>query len=429
MNDTPEASHHDFATLDVCWERGDAAPGRPVAVEVTFVPATPRLTPGERPPLSIGLAIDRSGSMAGGKLEAARRAAAGVLESLRDGERFAAAAFDDEVVDVTPSVALDDRARLEIRGRLAGIETRGMTALFDGFARAAELVARGGAPAGHDSWVLVLSDGMGNRGITEPAALREHAAALADRGIRTITVGIGADYLADQLTALADGGAGEFHHASIPDEIVEIVLGELRGLRSVAARDLRLAVSCAGAGRRLLLGGDVSRAAGETRFDRVATGRGVRVVLLVWPSGDALRAEADASWENPDASRGTARCAASCPTGGQRDVALALRAARLWHAGIVARALELNERESYAEAARWVQRAQAELAGYMEGLPLDEVRALVDSLDEIALRAGRRWRTLGHREAYTLSTKILRGKSDLRASAPRTVRDAIARDD
>ena len=84
-------------------------------------------------------------------------------------------------------------------------------------------MALGGGSQNADSWVLVLSDGMGNHGLTEPMPMRRHASGLAERGIRTITVGIGSDYQADQLTALAEGGQGEFHHASQPDEIVEIV--------------------------------------------------------------------------------------------------------------------------------------------------------------------------------------------------------------
>jgi hypothetical protein len=56
------------------------------------------------------------------------------------------------------------------------------------------------------------------------------------------------DYEAVQLTALSDGGAGEFHHATNPNEILEIIFAELKALRVTAARDLRLTVT-AHAGR------------------------------------------------------------------------------------------------------------------------------------------------------------------------------------
>jgi hypothetical protein len=99
------------------------------------------------------------------------------------------------------------------------------------------------------------------------------AATIAEDGIRTITVGIGADYEAAQLTALADGGGGEFHHATNPGEIVEIVLGELRAMRVIATRDLRLRLTVRGARRWPLLGGDARQQGdrGRARFDRAST--------------------------------------------------------------------------------------------------------------------------------------------------------------
>src|SRR5687767_11187100 len=98
-------------TLSFHWEQVERPASRPIALEITF--AAPDEMPDESSslPLNVGLAIDRSGSMAGAKLDAARRAAVGVLEALRDGERFAAASFDGDVTDVTPSLRLDDATR------------------------------------------------------------------------------------------------------------------------------------------------------------------------------------------------------------------------------------------------------------------------------------------------------------------------------
>ena len=335
--------------LSIAWEQSTFAHNRPVALEVTFTAPTIDESAAPRLPLNVGLAIDRSGSMAGEKLAAARQAAVGVAESLRNGERLAATAFDSDVIDIAPSLALDDAVRARIAGRIREIQPGGSTALFDGFARAAELAARGGRPSETDSWVIVLSDGMGNHGLTDPAAMRVHTASLADRGIRTITVGIGDDYEAAQLTALADGGAGEFHHATNPNEIVEIVLAELKALRVTSVRDLRFMVN-AHSPRWRLLGGEQYQNGDhrEARFDRVSSGRTIRAVALFWPTGGATlpRASVDATWADRDgvsqfgsASSNTAEAPSS------RDIDLAVRAARLWHSSIVSRALELNEQK------------------------------------------------------------------------------------
>src|SRR5262245_22839171 len=131
-------------TLTFGWEQANDASGRPIALELTF--RAPDAVPDEstRLPLNVGLAIDRSGSMQGEKIHAARQAAVGVLEALQDGERFAAAAFDTHVFDVSDSVRLTDKMRAHIRRKIESLVAGSSTALFDGFTRTAELVALGG---------------------------------------------------------------------------------------------------------------------------------------------------------------------------------------------------------------------------------------------------------------------------------------------
>ena len=415
--------------LTARWEQVDRPGDRPIAIEITF--RAPDASPDESPrlPLNVGLSIDRSGSMAGDKLAAARRAAEGVVDALNDGERVAAAAFDDHVIDVTPSVRLDDSSRARIRQRIQELESGRSTALFDGFTRAAELVAMGGAAGEGDSWVIVLSDGMGNHGLTDPAAMRTHAGALAEKGIRTISIGIGDEYQADQLTALAEGGSGEFHHASRPDEIVEIVLGELRALRAIAARDLCIRVDAHRAEGWLLVGGNARQQDGrvEAHFDRVSTGRVARAVLILWP-GPGDRISIGATWLDREQRRQAVELEATtvgAPLG--RDVPLAVRAARLWHAHIVAKALELNERGEFEKAETWLRRARREFSSYVEGLP--EMSELLHALARLENRVGREWQTVSHREAYVMAKKAMLSKLDLREDAPASYRAALDLDD
>jgi hypothetical protein len=100
----------------------------------------------------------------------------------------------------------------------------------------------------------------------------------------------------------------------------------------------------------------------------------------------------------------------------QRDVDLAVRAARLWHARIVARALELNERGEHRRAESWVGRSRREFRRYVAGLP--GVGDLVESLDRLVDRVGREWRTVSHRESYVMARKVMMGKPELREEAP-----------
>ena len=75
----------------------------------------------------------------------------------------------------------------------------------------------------------------------------------------------------------------------------------------------------------------------------------------------------------------------------ERDVPLAVRAARLWHAHIIARALELNERGEFEQAETWIRSAHREFRSYVDGLP--EMSDLLDALQRVENRVGREWKT------------------------------------
>ena len=69
-----------------------------------------------------------------------------------------------------------------------------------------------------------------------------------------------------------------------------------------------------------------------------------------------------------------------------RNIDLAVRAARIWHASIVARALELNEKGEHRRAESFVNRARRDFTVYVAGLP--NVADLIDSLHQLAHRVG-----------------------------------------
>jgi hypothetical protein len=260
--------------------------------------------------------------------------------------------------------------------------------------------------------------------------MKAHAAELATRGIRAITIGIGADYQAQQLTALSTGGDGAFHHASEPGEISEIVLGELKAFGTATVNRLSLSLEVSGMTEWTLLGGHAEQSGtrrGTVRFDRIGAGQNVRVVALGRPIRGTPTVQIHATWLDEQLRSGSASLtsvAEQAPV--ERDVELAGRAARLWHAHIAARALELNERHEYERAVAFVQERRRAFRAYTEGLAgMDELN---NELRRLENRVARHWGTLGHREAYVMAEKRLQGKSDFRAFAPSTLREAMDRD-
>jgi Ca-activated chloride channel family protein len=132
------------------------------------------------------LVLDRSGSMGGWKMVAARRAAARIVDTLGGDDRFAVLAFDFET-ERPPGlpdtlVEADDRNRFRAVEFLAGLNARGGTEMLSPLRRATTLLSE--ATDRERVLVLVTDGQIGN----EDQILSELAAGLT--GVRVHTVGI-----------------------------------------------------------------------------------------------------------------------------------------------------------------------------------------------------------------------------------------------
>jgi Ca-activated chloride channel homolog len=151
----------------LAWHRGGS---------VRFLAVTASATGGRsgpRPPLNLALAIDASGSMGGGKLDAAIDAATGVIDRLGEADRLTIVSFASDIVTHVAATAMDAPGRAAARAAVAALHTRGSTNLSEGWFTAVEAAARPGLP---DPRVVILSDGHANAGIADASLLAEHAA-------------------------------------------------------------------------------------------------------------------------------------------------------------------------------------------------------------------------------------------------------------
>jgi Mg-chelatase subunit ChlD len=197
----------------------------------------------------IVLLLDRSGSMAGWKLVAARRAAARIVDTLTERDRFAVLAYDHEVqAPVSLPAGLvpgTDRNRFRAVEFLAGLDARGGTELDEPLRRALALLAGEPAVDAGDvahaadvvrSRVLVLvTDGqVGN----EDQLLASRGRALAD--VRVHTVGIDQAVNAGFLGRLASLGGGRCELVESEDRLDEAMAAIHRRIGSPAVTDLRV---------------------------------------------------------------------------------------------------------------------------------------------------------------------------------------------
>ena len=192
-----------------------------------------------RPPATLQVVLDRSGSMCGDRLHAALAAIDRLLSRLSPEDRFGLVVFDDQVgVSVAAGPVGDAMAA---RSALAGVEPGGMTDLAGGYLRGIQELQRVASDDGAETLVL-LSDGHANTGITDHPRLEQFAAGAQRAGIVSSTVGIGRGYDEDLLAAIARGGAGDTHFAENGDDAGTALSAKVEGLLTESVQAVSLAV-------------------------------------------------------------------------------------------------------------------------------------------------------------------------------------------
>lgn len=193
-----------------------------------------------RPSQGAMMCVDRSGSMEGAPLEAAKEACLKLFSRLAPQDYFGLVAFDDAALVIVPFKKVSDHNAAQVKHAISTIESGGSTDISAGYLLAVREVERAEAEGG--STILLISDGQANAGECTPDFFTSAASTAAQKKITTTSIGFGNDYDEILLAAVAKGGNGSHRFAATVDEAIGVLSSEISNLLNKSAVNVALRV-------------------------------------------------------------------------------------------------------------------------------------------------------------------------------------------
>ena len=234
---------------------------------------------GRQPRVALALVIDKSGSMAGTKMEMAKEAAIRSLKVLGPLDQATVLAFDAVPQWVAAPTALSDEGRQQLEHAIGGVYAGGGTEIYPAVAAAFDTLSTVDADGKH---LILLTDGVsGSTGNYQPLLDQ-----MRESHVTMSTVAVGEDADTGLLQVLARAGRGRYHFTANPADIPEIFTRETLMATRALLVDTRFFPSVAS--DTALLRGLTSTPPLDGYI--AATPKERAEVVLVTPDGDPLLA-------------------------------------------------------------------------------------------------------------------------------------------
>ena len=174
------------------------------------------------------------------KIGFVKKAVEYIIDQLDRDDYISIVTYDTDVNVLQKSTRVRDK--YELREKVSRLAANGWTNLsggmFEGYDQVNDSYTRG-----YVNRVLLLSDGLANRGITDRWRL---AGMVRDRnrrdGIVISTFGVGYDFDENLMANIADYGKGNYYYIKNSSDIPEIFASELKGVKNLVGQSTKVRV-------------------------------------------------------------------------------------------------------------------------------------------------------------------------------------------
>ncbi len=185
--------------------------------------------------VSLALVLDHSGSMAGQKMEDARRAAHRLVDLLQVGDELTLVSFGSDVT-ASERQRIDEASRARFHAAIDLVQSSGGTFISGGM-QAGWTALRGATGARR---LVLVSDGQPTEGLTDERSLADFVGRVHADAITVTALGVGSDYDGQLMQHLAERGGGMYGYLKDASALEEVLGFEVAAARQAVARNVEL---------------------------------------------------------------------------------------------------------------------------------------------------------------------------------------------
>ncbi len=191
-------------------------------------------------PLNLALVIDRSGSMSDrDKMPYLKQSMQIFLQSLNPEDIVSIIVYSDDAYVLLPAQTVGDGSW--IQHTINSIQPAGSTNLHAGLMAGFEEVEKN-FDIRRNNRVILLTDGIANRGVSNPNRIASEALHYNEQGIYLSTIGLGLDFNDSLLSTLADQGQGGYSFVDSAQEMDRVFREHVSSLKQRVANDVSVTV-------------------------------------------------------------------------------------------------------------------------------------------------------------------------------------------